>query len=621
MTFDLYIMLKKIFFLLIYIFTWVVFFEVARVFFLLSTMDYAKETPSSLVLQSLWYGLKMDLSMAAYLTALVCVFVITSLFIPFFRKKWIYLIYTGIILFIQLLLIITDVESFKAWGTRIDSTPLKFLSSPKEAWASISHLPLVLIFIGLIVVYLFLFWIFRKIISRSIVLLENSKYRFVQALLILLFTGSLIIPIRGGFQLSPLNQSSVYFCNSQYANNAAINPSWNFMFSAIQRGQLNDHLYQYMGNEEVDAIVDPLFDGQGKVEQVINDSSLVKTNVIVIIWESFTEKVLNKNIDGKPVIKFFPILMKEGIYFSNCYSSGDRTDKGIGAILSGYPALPKGSIVNYPEKTAKLPGLGDLFFQNGYSTQFYYGGEPEFMNIKSYLNAQKFQQLITKSDFKEIDMNSKWGAHDDAVMRKLVSDIPQMKQPFFASWLTLSSHEPFETPVPTVFNGNDKETKFLNSLHYTDSVVYSLINELKKMPSWQNTIVIISADHGHYLPVTGKRADDYRIPILWLGGALKKQNVVIGKTIDQLDMAGSLTQQLHFKTDPFPFGKNVFDSTSKHWAFFTYNDGIGFVTDSSRLLFDNTGKRTVFEEGKTNKEHERIAKALMQKLYTDFLRR
>jgi phosphoglycerol transferase MdoB-like AlkP superfamily enzyme len=90
-----------------------------------------------------------------------------------------------------------------------------------------------------------------------------------------------------------------------------------------------------------------------------------------------------------------------------------------------------------------------------------------------------------------------------------------------------------------VFNGNDKETKFLNSLHYTDSVVYSFINELKKMPSWENTIVIISADHGHYLPVTGKRADDYRIPILWLGGALKKQNIVIDKTVSQLDMAAA----------------------------------------------------------------------------------
>jgi len=133
--------------------------------------------------------------------------------------------------------------------------------------------------------------------------------------------------------------------------------------------------------------------------------------------------------------------------------------------------------------------------------------------------------------------------------------------------------------------------------------------------------VIISADHGHYLPVTGKRADDYRIPILWLGGALKKQNVVIDKTVDQLDMAGSLAQQLHFKTEPFSFGKNVFDSTSKHWAFFTYNDGIGFVTDSSRTLFDNAGKRIVFEEGKSAKEHERIAKALMQKVYSDFLKR
>jgi len=321
------------------------------------------------------------------------------------------------------------------------------------------------------------------------------------------------------------------------------------------------------------------------------------------------------------VIKYFRELFKEGIYFSNCYSSGDRTDKGIGAIISSYPALPKGSIVNYPEKTAKLQGLGKLFSDNGYTTQFYYGGESEFMNIKSYLNGQKFQQLITKEDFKDADMNSKWGAHDDVVMRKIVNDIPKMKEPFFTTWLTLSSHEPFETPGKSVFNGNDKETKFLNSLHYTDSVVFRFINEIKKMPSWENTIVIISADHGHYLPVTGKRADDYRIPILWLGGALKKQNIVIDKTVSQLDMAGSLAQQLHFKTEPFPFGKNVFDSTSKHWAFFTYNDGIGFVTDSSRTLFDNAGKRIVFEEGKSTKVHERIAKALMQKLYTDFLDR
>ena len=559
--------------------------------------------------------------MAAYLTGLICLFVILALFIPFFRKKSIYLIYTGLLLFIQLLLVIIDSESYKAWGTRIDSTPLKYLSTPKEVWASVSHLPLVLILIGFIIIYFLLFWIFRKTISKSIVLLAYNKRPFIQLLLLLAFAGALIIPIRGGLQLSPLNQSSVYFSNNQYANNAAVNASWNFMYSALQMNSLDKHLYQYMNDDEADAIISSLFEEDGRTGQMVNDSISQKPNVVFIIWESFTEKVLSKSIDGKPVIKYFPSLCKEGIYFSNCYSSGDRTDKGLSAILSSYPALPKGSIVNYPEKTAKLGGLGNIFLQNGYSTQFYYGGEPEFANIKSYLNAQQFQQLVTKADFSSSDMNSKWGAHDDVVMRKILLDISRMNQSFFTTWLTLSSHEPFETPVPTVFNGKDKETKFLNSLHYTDSVIYSFISEIKKMPSWKNTIVIISADHGHYLPITGKRADDYRIPVLWLGGALNKQNIVVDKTVNQLDIAGTLMKQLHLPASPFPFSKNVFDSTSKHWAFFTYNDGIGFVTDSSRLLFDNAGKRTVFEEGKTNKGQEQMAKALMQKVYNDFLKR
>jgi len=347
---------------------------------------------------------------------------------------------------------------------------------------------------------------------------------------------------------------------------------------------------------------------------------LVKPNVIFIIWESFTEKALNKNIDGRPVIKFFPELIKEGIYFSNCYASGDRTDKGISAVLSSYPALPKGSIVNYPEKTARLPGLSSLFSQNEYTSHFYYGGEPEFMNIKTYLKAQQFQEIITKEDFNEADMNSKWGAHDDVVMKKLLNDISKTKQPFFSAWLTLSSHEPFETPMQPVFKGNDKETKFFNSLHYTDSIVYNFITDLKKLPMWKNTVVIISADHGHYLPITGKRADDYRIPVLWLGGALKKQGI-IDNVVSQIDMAGNLAHQLHFPGDLFRFSKNIFDSTSKHWAFFTFNDGMGFITDSSRLLFDNAGKKTVFKEGRSNTEHEKIAKALMQKVYSDFLKR
>ena len=96
-----------------------------------------------------------------------------------------------------------------------------------------------------------------------------------------------------------------------------------------------------MKNEEADAIVNPLFDAKEKLNKSLMIAVQLNTNVIVIIWESFTEKVLNKSIDGKPVIKFFPELMKEGIYFSNCYSSGDRTDKGISAIIKQLSCITK----------------------------------------------------------------------------------------------------------------------------------------------------------------------------------------------------------------------------------------------------------------------------------------
>ena len=614
-------MLNRVLFILFYFFAWVLFFEFARIFFLLYEWPYTSHISAGLAFGSMWYGLKMDLSVAAYLTVPVCLLLMAGLVIPFFRKKTIYIIYTGLILFILLLLIIADVEIYKAWGNRIDLTPFKYFSAPKEMWASISHLPLFWILLGVMLVYFLLFWVFRKGITRISNLLQNQKLPWFQFIVLIFVTGAMIVPIRGGFQLSPLNQSSVYFSGNQFANNAAVNACWNFMRSVRMMGKLSHNPYGYMTDEEVKKNIEPLFKSSGNVDQVLQNPDSSRINVILIIWESFTEKALHVSIDGKPVIPYFPQLIKEGIYFSNCYSSGDRTDKGISAILSGYPAIPRGSIVNYPAKTSHLPGIPSLFSDKGYQTYFYYGGEPEFMNMKSYLVAQKIHHFISKENFSRSQMNSKWGAHDDVVIKRLLQDIPQMQQPFFTAWLTLSSHEPFETPVPTVIHGKDTKSKFLNSLHYTDSCIYEFITKLKGSAAWKNTLVIISADHGHPEPVTGNRADNYRIPVLWLGGALAKKDTVIAKTSCQLDIAPTLAGQFGFDKKLFPFGKDLLESTSNGWSFFIYNNGVGFVTDSSRFLFDNDGRRMMEAEGQVDKNQEKIAKALMQSIYTDFLKR
>ena len=275
-------MLKRILFILIYLFTWVVFFEIARIYFLFSTWEYASGVPGSLILQSLWFGLKMDLSMASYFTIPVCLFVMLGLIIPAFRKKGVYVIYTWVILFIQLLLVVTDAEIYKAWGSRIDFTPVKYISNPKEMWASISHLPVFWILLALIIVYLLFCWAFKKVISKTISLLQHTKLKLIQSVLILVLMGSLIIPIRGGFQLSPLNQSSVFFCNNQYANNAAINASWNFMYAVTLMNQLKGNPYEFMNQSDAENFVNALYNQQSNTEQVINVSDAVKPNIIII---------------------------------------------------------------------------------------------------------------------------------------------------------------------------------------------------------------------------------------------------------------------------------------------------------------------------------------------------
>ncbi len=613
-------MLNRVRFVLYYMLGWIIFSGLARIFFLLYEWPYSRLTSFRLLLQSELYGLRMDLAVSAYLAVPLILFLIAGLFIPFFNRRAVYQVYTLIFLILQILVIVADAGIYEAWGTRIDYTPLKYLSNPREMWASVSHLPLIWIGLSMIVSFYLLYRVTRILIKRIMPLLDEKKNAWAQALILLVLFGAMAIPIRGGFQLQPLNQSSVYFCNDQFANNAAINASWNFLHSIYEIRKVNSNAYVYMPDVEAHAVVDSLYHTSGSNIPVLR-TGVTKPNVILIIWESFTEKALHVQIDGKPVTPNFEQLEKEGIWFSNCYATGDRTEKGLGGILSGYPSLPRGAIVKYPEKTAKLPGIGKLLSAKQYHTKFYYGGEPEFANIKSFMMAQQFNDIVSKGSFSKADMNSKWGAHDGVVMKRILADLPAMPQPFFTAWLTLSSHEPFETPVPVVFHGNDIRTQFLNSLHYTDSCLNVFIRTLQKTPEWQNTIVIISADHGHYEPVTGKRADNYRIPILWLGGALQQPGREISKVTSQLDIAASLNAQLGNTTNPFTFSRNAFDSTAKPWSFFLYDDGIGFVTDSSRLMYDNAGKRVVFAEGKTNAAQERMAKALMQVVYADFLKR
>lgn len=228
--------MKQLRFVLIYLMSWVIFFQLSRAVFMVYHSASTKQLSFATGFNTFLYGLRMDLSIAAYIALPVSIFVVLSLFISFFSKAILYKLYTALILLFALLIVAADLELYSHWNFRIDTTPLKYLSSPREAWASVSHLPIFWIIFFFLIIYILNILVFTAIINSNIRFLEDRSTKTYKSFLVLLiFTFALILPLRGGWQLAPINQSSVYFSSDQFANHAAINANWNFLHALMNK--------------------------------------------------------------------------------------------------------------------------------------------------------------------------------------------------------------------------------------------------------------------------------------------------------------------------------------------------------------------------------------------------
>ncbi len=554
---------------------------------------------TSQILTSDWWnilirGAWMDVSLIGYILLLSgLVFALLS----FSKDIWIrgfFKYYTIILLVIFSFIIIPDLELYQNWGFRIDATPLFFLKTPGEAFASTPVFKTILLFIltGVVIVSFYIFY--KRWVANKSSIFEKGKWWYIPSFVF--FSALMIIPIRGNFGIAPMNPGKVYYSQNMYCNHAALNPVWNMMYSLSKSSSMYKRYPDYIDKAKANSISPTLMVNNGETKPVLKNN---RPNVVLILLESFNSKNIETLGGLKDVTPNFNTLSKQGILFSKLYASGDRSDKGIVAVISGFPAQPTKSVIKYPLKSQKLPTISGVFDSLGYSTSFYYGGNPDFANIRSYLYSSKFRRLVTQDDFPISTQNSKWGAHDEFVFERLIADCDSAKAPFFKMIFTLTSHEPFEIPAKPKFKGDEDETKYINSIYYTDSCIGSFINKAKTKEWYKNTLFILIADHGHYYP--GKDLyyvpRKFAIPMLWFGEVLNVNSLIVSKTGSQVDLASTLLSQLGVKTHQFKFSKNLLSDGVKPFAYYVFNDGMGFVTDSSAVVFDHTSKKFILKEG------------------------
>jgi phosphoglycerol transferase MdoB-like AlkP superfamily enzyme len=273
----------------------------------------------------------------------------------------------------------------------------------------------------------------------------------------------------------------------------------------------------------------------------------------------------------------------------------------------------------YPEKSHSLTLLPEYFNQRNYNTSFYYGGDINFYNLKTFVLQGKYGKLITKVDFpSELGRMSKWGVPDGYVFKRATEDLKTEKEPFMKTIYTISSHPPFDVPYSKI-HGSSNSDMYLNSVAYTDSCLGAFIDAFRKSPLWDNTLLVVTADHGINQPGPTDITDpiSYRIPLIWSGGLIDSVQQ-IETIVQQCDFGTTLVHQLGWETNSSRFSKDFF--ISHPYAFYMFDSGWGYVVPEGCFYFDQNSmdyaSKTVAKSVDLT-----FSKAYMQVLHDDFINR
>ena len=628
---------------------WLLIFVLQKPLFMLYYHELYDGYGAGAVFSVMLHGLPLDLSMAGYLTAVPALLLIAS---AWTTGKWLLTVwkrYFAIASIVVSVILVADMGLYDFWGFRLDSTPIfYFMSSPREALASVSLWYVLAALLCMFVVSGFCYLLFAVLtFPRRGVRYRIPFNRLSVSGVLLILAALLFIPIRGGFTVSTMNTGKVFFSPDVRINHAAINPAFNLMESLSKQKNFGRQ-YRFMDGAQADSLFLQMADrqvieampetyGSQRVLDSLNVVAAAADNaahslftthrpdVLFIIMESFSSELMTTLGGVKGVAVNLDSLSREALFFTNFYANSFRTDRGLVAILSGYPAQPTTSIMKYPRKTQNLPAIARSLKEAGYEATYYYGGDADFTNMRSYLVSQGFGRIVSDVDFPRSERTGKWGVHDHVVFNRLLDELKQEDATYGADSVpqyrvlqTSSSHEPFEVPFRKLDN------KILNAFAYTDDCIGNFIRSFRQLPQWQNTVVVLVPDHLGAYPenISNFIPERYRIPLLILGGAVRSP-MTVSTFASQQDIAATLLAQLGLPHGQFTFSKDVFDAASPHFAFFTIPDAFGMATPENTLIYDNQAASVVYDEGEGENKGANLLRgeAYLQKLYDDLAKR
>lgn len=350
----------------------------------------------------------------------------------------------------------------------------------------------------------------------------------------------------------PANPAYFAITNDTLVNNLVLNSSWSVMHAVynLKHESKSSDIYGKMTYQEVMEQVretqHSLQDNRQSLNhpqigtlklQVASEKRQKPLNLVIILQESLGATFVSSlgGIDATPELEK---LKSEGWWFNHLYATGTRSVRGIEAVVSGYMPTPAQSVVKLSGAQENFFTLASLLDSKGYLSEFIYGGESHFDNMRTFFVNNGFKKIVDETDYINPKFVGSWGVSDEDLFDKTHTQLLQHhknNQPFFTLVFTSSNHAPFQFPDGRIQLLNQPQASENNAVKYADFAMGEFFRKAKKSPYWENTVFLVVADHD--VRVRGNSLvpiQNFHIPALILGADIKPK--IINTVASQIDL-------------------------------------------------------------------------------------